>query len=333
MRTATLLVLAALPWGNLIAGESDIAKFREEYPVASRKLEETFSRMRGVYKHTKKDLREGGGVIEGRVAFTIDGGQEKAEERRRMAVDGRVEEMSFVACSNKSKGFVAFRSTSTSPYILQGVDPPEQGRKEFGSSYHRILLSPFYAISGTLSHMINDQTFELASVDRFTFDGRECLAVQYDFGAPPKSHMSLIVDPGAAWVIRHGEFRLGFADKGTVSFDIKYQGSHEGVPLPRTVSYHIPLVEDEVCEFESIEFEGTPEAEFTLGHYGLAEVSPGAGDGNQGWRVLLLVALGAAGFVVASALRRVAERMDSEARRARGEVAAPAHAPSPSVPA
>lgn len=309
----SLIVFSLLAPNVLMAGEAEVKRFKEDYPAAAAKLNDAYERIKGSYKLSSEDLRdlpENVGETVWKVKFSVDATNLKCEERRHDINGGQEGLIEYIACVNEEKGFIATKTVESDHYVLRELVAAEAGRVMFADSYFKYVKAPFYVYGATLAETMSDPTFELLSATILEYHGQNCMQIEYRFGAPPKSNMTLILEPEQNWVIRHGELRLGFAPKTVVTFDVSYKKSPEGIPLPEAVSYNVPHVTRDRCEFDSIQFEETTPSEFTLNHYGITDIKVAASSNGRTRFTYLCIAIGIVGLIGSSALYKLSHRLE-----------------------
>ena len=268
----TALVTSA--WAvDLKGGEADLARVRGEYPEAVRALEAKFAHVRGKYRLTVSAEPGKKGQVSDvtDVAFALDHGLQKTttlRPRRGRSMPGS----ESVRCFQKDLAFVLVRSEGDKRFRLAGTTTKQREPEVFESYLDPFVVAPFSLLGVPIGRLMDQDKIRFTSAEETTHSGVRMLRAECEFGDPPRNKASLLLDPGLLWVVRRAEVRPGVAPNTVITYDIDYQLGPLGEDVPKSVRHVVPNVNSELCEFESIEFEGTPEAEFTLGYYGLADI-------------------------------------------------------------
>jgi len=118
---------------------------------------------------------------------------------------------------------------------------------------------------------------------------------------PPRARgggASLVLDPDAGWLVRSCRYRPAAEGGRAFDFEVEYGPPRDGLRLPKVVRMAPPGGVSHRCAFSEWDFAPTPDAEFSMAHYGLADPRLARRAGTPRW----LVGLAALGGAVALAI-------------------------------
>lgn len=281
--------------GGSTAGEAEIERLRSEYPAAAKRIAEQYEHLRGVatIRHTRAG--SGGGRLQ--VAnFATSGELRKVVLESRQAEDGPVVEEQVV-CLASDSGFRLSRKPGQTSFVISGLDQGRFRPRHYLTSFGQFLEAPYSFKGGILGELIQRDDARILSAEPIVREDRTLLAVVFEHGAAEKaSRFSLILDPGAGWVVRHCEMTPAGSPQPLGIYDVEYAEGGSVPPYPSRVRFEEGnRVMD--CRFDRIEAATVDPAEFTLDHYSLGPVEVpvsgrGSGFGRTWWIAgLVLVAL------------------------------------------
>lgn len=304
-----VIIAAILHSPSISRGDqAEIERFLREYPEASRRIESHLSRVKGT---CRLKLQRGPNRFDiDKAIFAVDHGFRKVtieRDRNQGKARARVE---IVYCIGDETAFSLVRQAGSERYVVQGIGSDHEDRMAYNSLFGRYLTAP-YAILGTpLPKIMASPVFRLISAEEVEVDGERLFRIHYEVGEAQKADkVRLDLDPNSGWVIRSGEVRSGRFPGAEVAFDVQYESARDHPPYPRLVTFNDPNLLTSSCEFQSIVPEPTPEREFTMGYYGLADLTrPRIGERGGTSMIYWLIGIAALGFVAAYVLRRLASR-------------------------
>ncbi len=307
-----IVLLASFAGVPALAGEAEVARVKKEFPAALQKLEQTFNEVKAVgvihYKEKRKGKEES--RVE-RTALAKQGDLQKVVSQD-LDEDGKSSDSGErVVCFSPQMSFVAKRRDAGSPYLLKDVQQP--GSLEQVESFLTFNSLPPYSVFSTpFSRMMSDPSFKLGSVEPAGLDGRDLrISYQYYNQQTMLSEGWVEASPDDGWVIRKTWNRMGRPPaKAQIVSSVEY-GSRTsgGTPLPIRATCELLGGWHEVCDFESITFEPTPEREFTAQFYGLPDLANLAKDPSSSSAPAWLFGLAGLALVVAVGMKVMAGRI------------------------
>lgn len=271
LRTITASVaLLSLFSPSSSAGEEEIARFRREYPAAARLLAERYSRLRGTCTVTSKSPR--GPNFVDRCSFACDGGARKVEIRRYLKADGPLIG-EFVHCIGDAASF-RLKRLPEKEYRINSVGGDQNDRAAFDQLFGRYLAAPFLNFEFSLSKMMSLPKFRIVSAQHVEYKGRTLMQVDWELGDPSSADKwQLLLDPDSDWVIHRAELRPRDSPAMIQICEVEYAPLDSRPPLPKLVKIETANTEDMTCVFEDISADPTPESQFRMSAYGLADLS------------------------------------------------------------
>jgi len=301
----SLFVLSfACMGGSGRAGQADVDYFLRDYPAAAEKLRAKYQQIKGECRLTVVDVQKTSVVDD--LTFAADHGLQKVSilqgPRKGQGLDRRQN----LYCVGPNWSFSLIRSSEKDPYSVNGIGSDDRDRTMYFSRFGRFLSLP-YAILGTpLTEIMKHPYFRLTSVERITENDKEFVKISYDNGKSPQSSNTwLKIDPSLGWVIRSGEIQPEVTKgQASIYFEVEYGSGQEIPPLPRIAKYVDVNRQTLTCEFTKVSRDPTPESEFSMPFYGLADLIAPAPSASRFH--LLYWAMGSAivALVVAVLMRR-----------------------------
>jgi len=192
------------------AGE--IARFEREYPPAVKRLEERFARAKGsAYLWSKTPPKNPKPGING-VTFAFDHGYEKVTRRSDLPTTGANPALhaDFVYCVGENTAFSLERHPGAKQFVVVGNGSTRSDRDAYLMVFGRFAKAHCRFHGIPLARIMANPAYRLVNAERVTAQGRALVRVDYEVGAKePKSHLSLVLDPDAGWIIRSQEFQPG----------------------------------------------------------------------------------------------------------------------------
>ena len=186
---------------------------------------------------------------------------------------------------------LGWRTRNAAPELLDFSLEGGSASSRYGNLVQSWLKAAYTLPFRSLADLLGDKTFQIVRVDRVVVDGRDCLHVEFRYEfvpsapaprtrqIPPSTLLvgSFVVDPALGWALRSYEYATPGTDQSQ-SAAINYKGNEAGVALPVEVVMVGRKARRNQATFQEIAFGPTPEAEFTLAHYGMPELDRPIGD-------------------------------------------------------
>ena len=288
--------------------ESDVRRFSRDYPRAAERWQARFARVRGSFRLLKQPRTGNGRFDETRGKFELDHGFRKITTVQEMRKGGSTE---VVYCVDRDLSFKLTRGLNASTYHLQSLvrGDPLEGRI-FDTLFGQYLTAPFSIGGVPLTEFMSQPTFQVDAAEPVKSDGRDLLKVHFSCGkGRTYTAGELVFDPALSWAIRESKLQFGETQPGRQSFKIEYDQGSAAEPTPRYVELEDFDRLTKRCEILDIGFAATPEVEFKLAFYGLAnaEATPKSSPGSR--TAYMLAGLAFVAIIASFALRRVGRRL------------------------
>lgn len=303
-----LVLLASCVGIPAVAGEAEIARVKNEFPAALRKLEQHYNQVKAVcvVHHQSK-----GKSWAEQAVLAKQGDLMKAVSTKLDANDKRTDSEEVVICFTPSVSFNTKRPDADSPYALTDVQHP--GSADAVSNYMSMYLLAPYSVCGTpFSRMMSHPSFKMGTVEPAGPDGRD-LRITYQYYDKPKFLADgwIEVAPDDGWVIRKAWNGTARPARAHIVSSVDYGSSGSGgVPLPSRVTYDLPGGWHQVGNLESISFAPTPEREFLPTFYGLPDLAGLAKDPSSSSAPAWIFGLAALALCLAIGMKVMARRLD-----------------------
>ena len=298
-------------------GDSDaeaLARFKSEYPAASKRLEDPFHQVKGSCLLSIVPPGESRPTRSDEATFALDHGHEMVAIKRKQAQD--VGELLY--CIGPDTTFYLTRLPGAKSFVANGVGSTSLDRSAYVTLFGRFVKAHFACFGQPLTRLMARPEFRVVGAQYVNTTGQPSNAgahslVKVDFESETqasRSNMSVVFDPDAQWIIRSSEYRVEGPSRMRITTDVEYGPARDGVYLPRRVTCRDGGGESSICEFRDWSFEPTPEEEFKPTHYGLPNLVDQAG-ATRSLLPYWLGGLGAATFMAAVLLRRYVSRARS----------------------
>lgn len=302
------------------AGEAERARFQAEYPDALRRWQNQYAQVKAEFT-VQEALGQGSpraavAKRETRAHFAADGGFEKVESEQTIKGGQGRRTSRSVVCQGNGTAFTLTQRPGAERYTVSSLGDPALTKSMFNLRGGDYAYAAFKFLGQTLSEIQSTPTSQLLSVETVPPSMGGGYRVEVVRGKKPQP-MTFVLDPDANWAIRRVEMITGPptrendpASRPTVRFEVEYGPPVNGLPVPRVVRRFDNKTLGVTTTIDSLRFEPTPAAEFTLAHYGLS-APPREGENEAGASapsrlVPWLVGLGVAGVAGAVGLYRLA---------------------------
>ena len=179
----------------------------------------------------------------------------------------------FVHCLGDASSFQLMRLPGKD-YRIEGLGGDRNSVAAFDFLFGRYLSAPFLGFEYSLLKLMSFPKFRITSANYVEHKGRSLMQVECEMGDPATADKrQLLLDPDSGWVIVRAEVRAGMFPGSADICDVEYDSRESGPPLPKVVKFGAAGMETATCIFEHIRVEGTPESQFRLSAYGLADLS------------------------------------------------------------
>ncbi len=252
----------------------EVDRFKREYPPAAKRLEERFARAKGSCRLSGVEAGDSKTSRLDEAIFDIDHGYEKLTIKRWLPGGGASPQFyESVYCVGEHTDFYLTRLPGAKGFAVEGIGSTDSDRSAYLTLFGRFVKSHLGVFGWPLTRTMASPDFRLKNAERITKNGHSLVKVDYEIGAQePKHQVSVVLDPDYGWAIRSSDYRPANAAGVRFVTEIEYGPSRDGFSLPRlvTIRDHVGVSS---CEFSNWKFEGTPEAEFGMPHYGLPDLT------------------------------------------------------------
>jgi len=269
--------------------ETNIARFRREYPPAAKRLADANTRVRGSGQITVLGAGQVPSVKDFR--FATDHGYRKLELSR-VGEEASSSRTSYVACLWADSGYELRWSKKTLAYQVSHAGPVDAKRTpriSYNIQFGRFLAAAFSVCNIDLREAIERESTKVLAADPVFLGGHECLRVKLKTflgqDKPLVFEITADVDPSRGWIVLGGQSQTGpfppqrqdiiYSDQTAERFQIREVAINEefdpSLPESQATRWR--------CRFDTIEDRSTPIEEFSMNHYGVTPiVGPGSGE-------------------------------------------------------
>jgi hypothetical protein len=270
--TALLIALASNP--GTLAGEPEVSRVKSELPAAARRLDGMFAQVQGTARLWYVDRRASSKSLLTEARFAIDHGMEKVELGRFTQEPKPKKLGEFVYCVAEDSAFQLHRLAGKTAYEVHGIGRTSSDRDRYATLFGRFVTAHHGVMGRRLSRVLESPGFEITGAETVEEGGRKLMRADCVQGSGPiKNQFSLLLDPGAGWIVRSCRYRPFYYPEAVFRFDVEYDEARAGSPLPR----HVRITEEpfgvtHYCDFTDWTFAPTPLSEFSMTHYGLPDL-------------------------------------------------------------
>ncbi len=308
-----LILLGTAP--AIDAGEAELGRVKSEWPAAARRLDAMFARVRGTARIWREKPRTSAKVdsILTEAHFAIDHNMEKVELLR-FTRDSRPRKLGEVVyCVGEGTAFEPHRPANAKGYTVRGIGTTGKEGYRYLAAFGRFVMAHNGVAGLPMARFLDSPGLEITAAETLDQGGKILTKVECMSGSgATKSQISFVLDPDAGWTVRSCRFHPSNNPADLTAYEVEYDPSRGGVPLPRRVKLDMPGGVVHHCEFTDWTFAPTPISEFNMAHYGLPDLVHAARPRNTlpYWLAGIAVLVGA----IAIVLWRLASRGPSLAR-------------------
>lgn len=208
----------------------------------------------------------------------------------------------YVHCLGASASLSLFGSSPDKPFVVRGLGPgasswspgdrPAHDGKEIDEEFTldagRFAESPFRMLGVSLPEIASGESYSILSANWLDHPGERVLEVRYrsNYDAPERPPLTGRVEllPDRGWAQRYHEYSTtARAGRGSnapnletirVAMTVEYGDDIDGIPVPARVVFFHSRTGEERFEFTSFRLgEATPQRQFSLGYYGLPDIT------------------------------------------------------------
>jgi hypothetical protein len=295
----------------VVAGQGEVTEFKDTYPGALNLLEARYARVKGSVRLIQTQGRDKTRRVIEEGTFAADHGFQKLSLTHRTTPGLSSAKQESIFCVGNGRAFRLARDTGAAGYEVQGVGSDGLSASVYVQRFGRFLSTPFSIYGSRLSRIVAGSNFRVVSAEKIEKEGRHLRLVKYELGSPETpDRATLLLDPAAGWILRGGELQFGRSPgHETIRFEIEYAEGPGNTFFPRRVQMNEPNGGLSTCEFFDVSWESTPVEEFSMGFYGLPDLSASQVVPPKGGYLYWLFGLGAIAIVLSLIMGKLSKRL------------------------
>ncbi len=282
----------------------EFLNFQKGYPEAERRYR---SRIQNIEGNCAINVRyTDNSTLTSQVQFALSGEYKKALVQEK--VSGKT--FDSVYSIGPSFGFNLVKESSAKDFLIDSIEPKSTVREAFVREFSRFIDAPFAIQSQFLNGFLEYKGFNLVRFDSATVGSADCWSLEFEFDRDGRrDKIVALFDKSLDFAIRQSKYQINGSKDTQIVYEVDYQespGRHFFPKSVRIIDWDGRVFD---ARLEPIREKATPKEEFLLPFFGLPDITIPQRPGTNTfptWLVMTLLA--AVGLVVATILRRYANR-------------------------